>query len=438
MENMTFQEFCDTELRTMAFPSADEALRMNLDSYEALISRKPELLRDFQYLREQYTTAVPDLAELPAASLGVAVGSYNHLDTFIEACRRDEKLLALIHENMFNDVVAYKWAAGLEIEERDAPPQWLRNSFERSVEVQAEKIRRWMYGQPHRDESHVAFTAGIRSRIYQLVDESENYQWSDGNRIPDELLPLVPLLSRDIALNILPSVNWVEPELAAAVTLLREAKSAGLREQLPFQPMDFFDDTPHRDYIVLGNLIVDTRYHSPQSERPMESLESLFEPATRHDAESIIDPEFDDSTESEFSTVDDDYQSESQEEDIHETALEDWIEFLASAPTPHSNDPDPPRQVILDHYWDVANHENTPEAIRAVLIDLADQSESEDEDSHVRVREDWFERGNILEDRRPQYLGPARHPWDTDSEDEDENDNRSYFENDSDSDALEF
>lgn len=70
--------------------------------------------------------------------------------------------------------------------------------------------------------------------------------------------------------------------------------------------------------------------------------------------------------------------------------------------------------------WEATDQEDIPEDIRAALIEMADQSDPEDEDSHVRVRQDWFDRCNILDDRCPLSLGHPMNPVDNESDDEED------------------
>lgn len=50
-----------------------------------------------------------------------------------------------------------------------------------------------------------------------------------------------------------------------------------------------------------------------------------------------------------------------------------------------------------DEVWVLAEYHGSMEA----LLKQLEQSDSSDEDSHVRFRHDWHERGNILGDRQP-------------------------------------
>lgn len=391
---VSFYEFCTTQfnpadLSQLQRSSADEILRQHLDAYEQYLEGS-DLLQPFRQRREQLFAVAPGVQLRRPTGWGVVQGSQVHFARFTESCRRqylgnpadddDEELIDL-----------YEWASGFEA------PESAILTFDRSVELVAEEMRRELYGQPQAEERRnpiippggrvaIPQPSAVRSEIYGLLDESENYNWGFGNPVPGLLRPLLSSLIEHIAYQTVPSEQealfWAR-RIEVAAIVIGESIDAGLRvaeEDEPVVPFDL-SGAPRRHSLV-ESLI--RRGRQSTADRLAAEAEALRRSQMEAAEASQID------------VADDEYG------------------FWVPTGIQRTGSPRPSQREVRDFYWNLAGQEDITEETRAELVELADQSSSESaSESHVRVQDAWFDRGNILGDRRPPDMGPARHPWDS-------------------------
>lgn len=181
-----------------------------------------------------------------------------------------------------------------------------------------------------------------------------------------------------------------------------EADDEGHREELPDHPIEFDDPprvyNPLRTFFafrVTGDLY--TRYLPPDYEE---------EPESDHSHHSEINDPLEDEEDGYYDS------------DTSSDGLSGYGGYEEVHPRRRPS-PQPSGREIRSHLWAAAAQEDISDSLRAALIELADQTDSEDEDSHVRTRKDWFERGNILDDvRNPNATSEASDDEEDDGEDD--------------------
>ncbi|KAE8449069.1 hypothetical protein EG329_008657 [Mollisiaceae sp. DMI_Dod_QoI] len=403
--------------------TADQALRVDLDAYEDYLDGLNQLdqLRDFRNRRRQLIPLTAGVYSRRTPHGGVVHGSTAHFESFIEACRRDGQTRGM-DEPDFDELAHYVWASGREPD----VPQWVQTSFERSVEWHAEEVRREFYGQPRieqrRPQRRIPFRLPVlpgaavatpqpltvRSHFYFLLDESESYEWGYGNPVPGILQTIIPYLTHLIALQeICSEENWRgwHSQASMAVELMNEAARSELRRHRR-NHVTAFDVNEPRDSILLEIESLDLnlgdwidRMSIPESIHRM----SIHRMSIHRMSRNRMSRNRMSRDRSRVPSIESEDSSGSIRRDDLETQDGNRMPARPDAPSPSQGE-------VQDLLWNIAAQEETLDDVRAALIDMADQSDVEDEDSHARFGEDWFERGNILEDRRPADLGPPRHP----------------------------
>ncbi|CZR58661.1 uncharacterized protein PAC_08553 [Phialocephala subalpina] len=411
--------------------TADQALRADMNGYEQYLEEHHylEQLQDFRNRSQQAVSA--------------------HFRSFTKACRRDGQTQGM-DDPSFDEMEFYIWAS------RQDPdvPQWVQTSFVRSVERHAEEVRRYLYRQPPQGDMSPIFLLGgtftipqpevIRSHLYYLLDESENFRWSFGNPVPALLQPIIPRLTHFIAIQAVCSeegwTGW-HSRASMAIELMNEAARSGLRHPLPNHPITF-DDKPH-DHLQLDRIddidenldfhlmtptqlngVIDRlnerllrlpAYHETETERVhdrlfqliIEKWERQLLEEERINSMAVYDEEHHTAgSESSPIVIEDD--SESDTDMLRED------DFWRPPPSPPRTPPTPTPRQIQDAAWRLAALADLSPEQLAVALEFADQREQEDEDSHVTTLEGWFDPDGALGDRRPSILGPPPHPADID------------------------
>ncbi|KAF8855233.1 hypothetical protein BDZ45DRAFT_692812 [Acephala macrosclerotiorum] len=363
---LSFHDWCmrQFELNPEVRPlTADQALRIDLDGYEAYLEQHERLpdLREFLNLRQELIAHDPRVYSRRVPQNGAVEGSFNHFGSLIDARRREDDI-------QLDPFAHYVWASGLGWD----VPRHMQTAFTRSIETQAEEVRREFYGQPRRQVGGPAawpfMVQGepfevppawfIRGHFYWLLDESLKISWMMGpNPVPGLLEPIILLLTDYVARETRCSeeewINWDYRSSTSLEFIVAEGNLAEERRQEQENAMraEYEDNDPE----VVG----EDDFWGPPPPRPRPGTPPPLSPR----------------------------------------AFQNALRYLTA-------------------------QEDLPQELEDMIIEDLGQSDSEDKDSHVQVLRGWFDPGNILSDRRPGGLGHPPHPWDIDH-----NDHRPYDRN---------